>query len=157
MINKNDCLSLLVKLESKGVNINSYMRQLLLSKEVPLEVLRFISQNRGIEVSNFYEMLRKSHNKKKSPLYTNILKEDQTDIDELITTLSCLLTQVILYSRKIESRDAFLKEVRAEEITRALNAYFKDSDVSTAVALLKLVRSDLLVLEYISGRRELNA
>lgn len=64
MINKNDCLSLLVKLESKGVNINSYMRQLLLSKEVPLEVLRFISQNRGIEVSNFYEMLRKAITRK---------------------------------------------------------------------------------------------
>ena len=40
------------------------MRKLVMSREVPLEVLKFISDNRGIEASNFYEMLRKKHNPK---------------------------------------------------------------------------------------------
>ena len=64
MITKNDCLSILVKLEDSGVkNIDTYMRKLLVSREIPLEVLKFISENRGLEISKFYEMLRKNHNK----------------------------------------------------------------------------------------------
>ena len=154
MITKADCLSILVKLEDKGLDINPYMKKLAISKEIPLDVLRFISDNRGIEVSEFYEMLRKSHNQKKSPLYTNILKEVNTPKD-IVLILSCLLTQVILYGSKLENAESFLKEVRAEEITRALNTYFKESSIETGATLLKLIKSDLMVLEYIRGRREL--
>ncbi len=136
------------------INIDPYMKKLVISKEPPIEVLRFISQQHGIEVGNFYEMLRKNHNQKKSPLYTNIVK-DITDPDVIITTLSCLVTQIILYSKKLDNRVAFLQEVRAEEITRALNIYFKTEDISMASAVLKLVKADLLVMEYINGRREL--
>ena len=157
MITKNDCLSILVKLGDSGVeNTDSYMRKLLISKEIPLDVLRFISQNRGIEVGNFYEMLRKSHNQKKSPLYTNIIRE-VTDPKEIITTLSCLLTQIILYGNKLVDADKFYKEVRAEEISRVLNNFFKSGLYDEPAALLRLIKSDLLVLEYINGRRDLAA
>lgn len=155
MITKNDCMSILIKLEDRGVNIDNYMRKLVVSKEIPLDVLKFISQHRGIEVANFYEMLRKKHNQKKSPLYLNIVKE-VTQPDEVITTLSCLLTQITLYGNKLESKDSFIKEVRAEEITRVLNEYFKTGMYDTCLSLLKIIKSDLLVLEYINGRRELN-
>ena len=157
MITKNDCLSILVKLGDSGVeNTDSYMRKLLISKEIPLDVLRFISQNRGIEVGNFYEMLRKSHNQKKSPLYTNIIRE-VADPKEIITTLSCLLTQIILYGNKLVDADKFYKEVRAEEISRVLNNFFKSGLYDEPAALLRLIKSDLLVLEYINGRRDLAA
>jgi hypothetical protein len=148
-------MSILIKLEDRGVNIDNYMRKLVVSKEIPLDVLKFISQHRGIEVANFYEMLRKKHNQKKSPLYLNIVKE-VTQPDEVITTLSCLLTQITLYGNKLESKDSFIKEVRAEEITRVLNEYFKTGMYDTCLSLLKIIKSDLLVLEYINGRRELN-
>lgn len=59
MITKNDCLSILVKLEDSGLNVDSYMKKLIVSKEVPLEVLRFISQNRGLEVTNFLWNVKK--------------------------------------------------------------------------------------------------
>jgi hypothetical protein len=155
MITKNDCLSILVKLEDTGVtNIDAYMRKLLVSREIPLEVLKFISENRGLEVSNFYEMLRKSHNKKKSPLYTNIVREHKTNKD-IVLTLSCLLTQILLYGAKLESQELFFKEARADEITTVLNEYFKTGIYENCVALLKAIKSDLLVLEYIAGRREL--
>ena len=87
MITKNDCLSILVRLEDAGVeNIDTYMRKLLVSREIPLEVLKFISDNRGLEISKFYEMIRKNHNKKKSPLYINIVRE-QPEIKDIILTL----------------------------------------------------------------------
>ena len=157
MITKNDCLSILVKLEDSGVQgVDPYIKKLLISREAPIEVLKFISDNRGIEVGNFYEVLRKSHNQKKSPLYTNILKEVQEE-EEVVTTLSCLLTQILLYGKKLVNKDAFFKEVRAEEITRVLNTYFQTGVCEDCKTLLNLIKSDLLVLEYIAGRRELAA
>ena len=157
MITKNDCLSILTKLDESGVSgVNSYVRKLVVARDIPLEVLKFISDNRGLEVSKFYEMLRKSHNQKKSPLYTNILKEVD-DPQEVVTTLSCLLTQILLYGKKLESRDQFFREVRAEELTRVLNNYFKTGLYEECLNLIKVIKSDLLVLEYIAGRRDLNA
>ena len=157
MITKNDCLSILTKLDESGVHgVNPYMRKLLISRDIPLEVLKFISDNRGLEVSHFYEMLRQSHNKKKSPLYTNILKEID-DPQEVVTTLSCLLTQILLYGKKLDNRDQFFREVRAEELTRVLNNYFKTGLYEDCLSLIKLLKADLLVLEYIAGRRELTA
>ena len=157
MITKNDCLSILTKLDESGVSgVNSYVRKLVVARDIPLEVLKFISDNRGLEVSKFYEMLRKSHNQKKSPLYTNILKEID-DPQEVVTTLSCLLTQILLYGKKLENKDQFFREVRAEELTRVLNNYFKTGLYEECLHLIKILKSDLLVLEYIAGRRELNA
>ena len=154
MITKNDCLTLLVSLEDKGVNINNPMKRLITSKDIPLDVLKFILEHRGIEVANFYEMLRKKHNQKKSPLYHNIVKE-VTDTDELITTLTCLLVQIALYGKKLEAnREIFQREVRAEEITRVLNHYYNTGEFDQCLALIKLLKTDLFVLEHISGRRE---
>ena len=153
MITKNDCLTILVSLEDRGLDINQPMKKLITSKEIPMDVLKFILDNRGIEVANFYEMLRKKHNQKKSPLYHNIVKE-LSDPDELITTLACLLVQITLYSNKLTSnREIFQREVRAEEITRVLNAYYSSGTLDQCLALMKLLKADLTVLEHISGRR----
>jgi hypothetical protein len=154
MITKNDCLTVLVSLEDRGIDIDKQMKKLLSSKEIPLDTLKFISDNRGIEVANFYEMLRKKHNQKKSPLYHNIVK-DIADPDEIVTTLACLLVQITLYSRKLETnKEIFKREVRAEEITRVLNDYYSTGLLDQCLALIKLLKTDLLVLEYISGRRD---
>ena len=154
MITKNDCLTLLVSLEDKGVDIDNQMQRLLSTREIPMDVLKFILEHRGIEVANFYEMLRKKHNQKKSPLYHNIVK-DITDVDDVITTLACLLVQITLYSNKLQSnRDIFQREIRAEEITRVLNTFYATGDPDQCIALIKLLKADLLVLEHISGRRD---
>lgn len=155
MITKNDCLSCLVKLEDSGVQeARQYIKKLVVSREPSIEVLRFISQHRGIEVSNFYEMLRKNHNQKKSPLYTNIVR-DIEDLSEVIITLASLQTQILLYGKRLANSANFYKEARAEEISRVLNTYFKTGEADGCLAMLKLVKSDLLVLEYIAGRRDL--
>lgn len=154
MITKNDCLTILVALEDKGVNINKPMKKLITSREIPMEVLKFILDNRGIEVANFYEMLRKRHNQKKSPLYHNIVK-DITDPEEIITTLACLLVQITLYSKKLNTnKEIFQREVRVEEITRVLNHYYATGELDQCMALIKLLKTDLIVLEHISGRRD---
>ena len=156
MITKNDCLSILVKLEDSGaIEANYYIKKLMVSREPSVEVLKFISQQRGFEIGRFYEMLRKNHNKHKSPLYTNILK-DITDQKEVLTTLSSLLTQILLYGSKLENALAFYREARAEEISRVLNAHFKTGDLEACLTMLQIIKSDLLVMEYIAGRRDLD-
>ena len=154
MINKSDLMTILVSIEDRGINIDSQMKKLITSKEIPIDILKFILENRGIEVANFYEMLRKKHNQKKSPLYHNILK-DITDPEEVITTLACLLVQITLYSKKLPTnKETFQREVRAEEISRVLNNYYATGMLDSCIALIKLLKSDLLVLEHISGRRD---
>lgn len=153
MITKSDLMTILVSLEDKGINIDKPMKKLITTKEIPMDVLKFILDNRGIEVANFYEMLRKKHNQKKSPLYHNIVK-DITDTDELIVTLACLLVQITLYSKKLtNNKEIFLREVRAEEITRVLNNYYSTGTLDQCLALARLLKTDMLVLEHISGRR----
>ena len=155
MLTKNDCLTILVSLEDRGVNIDQQMKKLLTAKEIPIETLKFILDNRGIEVASFYEMLRKKHNQKKSPLYHNIVK-DITDPEDVITTLACLLVQITLYSKKLPAnKELFQREVRAEEISRVLNDYYATGMLDNCIALMKLLKADLFVLEHISGRRDL--
>lgn len=81
--------------------------------------------------------------------------KETDDLNNLITTLSCLLVQINLYGNKLDNRDKFFKEVRAEEISRVLNNYYKDGNYDNCSNLLKLIKSDILCLEYIAGRREL--
>lgn len=157
MINKSDLITVLVTLEDRGLNIDPLMKRLITSKEIPIDILKIILENKGIEVASFYEMLRKKHNQKKSPLYYNIIKEI-TDPDEIITTLACLLVQITLYSKKLQTnKDIFLREVRAEEITRVLNEYYATGSFEPCLTLIKLLKTDVVVLEHISGRRDLLA
>ena len=155
MINKSDLITILVSLEDRGIEIDRQMKKLITAKEIPIDTLKFILENRGIEVANFYEMLRKKHNQKKSPLYRNIVK-DIVDPEEVITTLACLLVQITLYSKKLPAnKEIFQREVRAEEISRVLNNYYATGMLDSCLALMKLLKSDLLVLEHISGRRDM--
>ena len=82
-------------MEDAGIDVRNNMKELLISKDIPTKVLEFIVKNKWIEAGNFYEMLRKKHNQKKSPLYVNILKDIENE-DQCITTLVCLLVQINL-------------------------------------------------------------
>lgn len=156
MLTKSDCLSILVKMEDSGINISNNMKELLISKEIPTTVLEFIVKNKWIEAGNFYEMLRKKHNQKKSPLYLNILKDLENE-EQCITTLVCLLVQITLYSNKLErDKELFLKEIRADEVAKVIHEFYSTGDSANCFKLLKLIKTDLLVLECLAGRRTTN-
>ena len=155
MLNKSDCMSILIKLEDKGVDINAQMKKLILAKDIPIDVLKFIAEKQGLEAVNFYEMLRKSYNNKKSKLYKNIL--DDIKLEDVCVILSSLLLQIALYSSKLtDTKNSFLQEIRANEISEALADFYKSDNVEKCLAVLNAIKTDLLVLEYLNGRRELN-
>lgn len=148
MITKNDCLILLSDIEKKGIDTSAVINELL-SNGMTLNVIKFINDNRQLDVSAFYEKIRKSYNQKKSNLYMNIVKEDFVEPAKTLTTLSALLTQILLFSKNVQDRQMFLKHSRADEITKVLNGYFTSWDITNCIKLLRLIKVDLKALESV--------
>lgn len=153
MLTKNDLILLLTELEEEGIDVGEHLLKVASSPEIPFETVKFINDNRQIDVTAFYERVRKNYNNKRSDLYKNIVKEIE-DPKEVITTLSAFALQVILFSKHVEDEEMFFKHVRAEEVTRVLANYYKTYDITSAIKLLRLIKCDLIAFETISGRRK---
>lgn len=146
MIKKTDCILLLTEMQEQGKDVSRQIKQLMTAKELSLDVLKVINDNRQLDVAGFYEKLRLNYNKKRSNLYINIVKEIE-EPQEILTTLSAMLTQILLYSKNIENKQMFLKHSRADEITRVLDNYFKTYDITNAIKLIRLIKADIKALE----------
>lgn len=148
MITKLDCLLLLSELSKSGINTDVQTKELIRQGEPTLEIIKFINDNRQLDLTKFYEKIRKSYNNKRSNLYINIVKEVE-DPSEILTTLSAMLTQILLFSRKLENKQMFLRHARAEEIGIVLTNYFKTYDITNCQKLLGLIKADIKALEYV--------
>lgn len=148
MITKNDCYLLLADIKENGIDTNQVMKRLVSMSSPDIEVIKFINDNRELDLTRFYEKLRYSYNHKKSNLYKNIVKEID-EPQEVLTTLSAMLTQIILFSRNVEDKEMFLKHSRAYEISLVLNNYFKDYNLTNCLKLLRIIKIDLKALESI--------
>ena len=153
MITRSDCYLLLSDLQDSGIDTTKAISDLSTNKDIPISVIKFINDNRQLDLSQFYENLRKNYNNKKSQLYINIVKETQ-DPDKLLVTLSALLTQILLYSNKVNDKQLFLKHSRADEISKILTKYFIDYDLTTCIKLLRLIKADLKTLESIKWNKK---
>ena len=149
MLTKNDMILLLTEIEATGVDVNKYLVQLFNSDKIPTSVLKFINDTRQLDVASFYEVLRKSYNQKKSPLYKNLVKEEFNDPNEVLTTLSALNLQIMLYSKNLDDNKMFLKHSRGEEITSVLNNYYKTYDLIPCLKALRVIKADLKSFEHI--------
>lgn len=148
MISKVDALNLLTDLEENGVDVNGYLRSLYSSPYIPMEIIKFLNEHKSFDAANFYEKLRYNYNHKRSDLYLNIVKELE-NVDEVLTTLASYNLQVLLYARKIEDKEAFYRNTRVEEVTRALNNYYKTFDIDSCVKLLSLIKADIKLFESV--------
>ncbi len=153
MISKQDVILLLTELEDKGINVDNILRQVVISQSVPLSAIKFINDNRQLDLTAFYERLRKNYNHKKSKLYLSIVKDIENPID-VITTLSSYGLQAALYSKQVEDSQMFLKHARAREVNLVLAKYYTDYDLTSCLNLLRLIKADLIACETITGRRE---
>lgn len=149
MVNRNDLLLILGEMEEKGIDTSKYKTKLFLTEGISMETLKFINDKRQLDVAAFYEMLRKNYNAKKSPLYKNIVRDEVSTPEDVLTTLSALNLQILLYARKLDDAKMFLSHSRGEEITWALNNYYKTYDLIPCYKLLKLLKSDLKCFESI--------
>ena len=157
MLQKNDLVILLTEMESNGIaDASKHIKGLLTGAENILDAVRFVNEHRQLDVAMFYDRIRKNHNEKKSNLYKNIIK-DAIEPQEALITLHAFALQSILYSKHVDERSKgmFFKHVRSAEVTEVLNRFYKDYDIDSAMKMLRLIKSDLMAFEYISGRRAL--
>lgn len=148
MITKNDCYLLLADLQNKGIDTSESINELIKSTSIPMSVIKFINDNRQLDLLNFYEKIRKSYNQKKSNLYINIVKEIENPND-VLTTLSAMLTQALRYSENVQDKQMFLRHARVDDITKVLSIYLTNWDLTNCIKLLKVIKADIKALEVI--------
>lgn len=153
MITKNDCLLLLVELKDnfpdKKAEIDSYIKKLLISPSPSVELIKFINDNKELNLRSFYEKLRKSYNQGNSKLYKNIVNETELEPKELLCCLGALHQQVLLYYKMLDDK-SFLNQARFDQISKCLLNYYNTGDIVPCQQLLNLFRIDLKFLEEIS-------
>lgn len=67
-ITKTDCILLLTEQQEKGIDVSSVLNKLVKQQEPSVDVIKFINDNRQLDLSKFYDKIRKSYNNKKSNL-----------------------------------------------------------------------------------------
>lgn len=152
MLQKTDLILLLTTIQEEHpeLDVRDYIDNTIRTQGINLEVLRFINEIRPLEVRNFYEKLRKSYNDKRSNLYINIMKSDETELKQTMIVLTSLLNQIMIFADKVEDKQLFLKHARADELCKAILIYLTKYDIQPAVKLLQLVKADLKTLQEIN-------
>ena len=147
MITKQDCLLLLSDLSDLGIDTEKEFNDVL-KNGVSIQIIQFINRNRQLDLSKFYEKVRHSYNDKKSKLYINIVKDlDEKEPDKVITTLSALSTQILLYSKTVSDKKMFLNHSRLSEILQVLYKYSQTLDIVPCIKLLRLIKTDIKAFE----------
>lgn len=147
MVTKSDCLLLLFELKKSGIDVEDKLNSMLRLEYPNAEIVAFINKNRQLDVQKFYEKLRDSYNKKRSNLYINIVREEIKDPKDSLTTLASLNLQILLFAKKLEEPQMFLRHARLDEINQCILNYARTYDLKPCVKLLQLIRADLKVLK----------
>ena len=61
MITKTDCILLLTEQQENGVDVSDMLNTLVKQSEPSVEVIKFINDNRQLDLSKFYDKIRKSY------------------------------------------------------------------------------------------------
>lgn len=149
-ISKDDCMLLLTALNKNGVDTKSQLTRLVMNGKPDLELLKFINDNRPLDLSKFYEYLRKSYNNKRSKLYINIMRDlPEDNIIDVVTTLNAYAQQILLFGRNVDNRDIFYRFSRLSEVYQCLYIYSSKGNLNPSITLLRLIKTDIKTLESV--------
>ena len=150
-ISRTDCVLLLTDLQEKGLDTSEYLKNIYRTNDIDFDTLKFINDNRQLDLSAFYEKLRKSYNNKKSNLYINIVKEIE-DPEEVLITLSSFNLQLLLFAKnQANDMQMFMRHARFDEVCKCLLNYSKTFDITNCIKLLKIIKCDLKCLEQMKN------
>lgn len=147
-ISMTDCLTLLVDIHGTGVDTDDMVREVVKNSVPTVTVLKFINDHRQLDLTRFYEKIRKNCNNHKSPLYRNIMRgPDVNDITSTLTTLNSYALQVVLFSKEVTDKQLFFKFARLSEVYKCLYQYSQTFDLTNCITLLNLITADIKALE----------
>jgi len=147
-LKKTDILLLLTDLsEKKGdAKAANYILDLYKQKDIPKEIIKYLKDNIDLDVINFYEHLRNSHNQKRSSLYKNIVKE-VTVTEEVLITLCSYILQVNIFARKVEDKERFFSNCLIQDTTDILSNYYKTYNIEACIDMLVRIRANIKLFE----------
>ena len=146
MITYSDVILLLTDLQDNGVDVKEHLSKVISTNQIDIDTIKFINDNRELDLTRFYEKIRKSYNNKKSNLYINIMKEIE-DTTSVITTLNSYALQIVLFSKEVSNLNQFYRFSRLEDVYKCLYHYSKTFDLVPCLQLLKLIKIDIKTLE----------
>lgn len=149
MLSKNTCYKILLEMRDDGQNVTRYINLVSSNTIVPKEVIQFINNQRPLKVTEYYDELRKLHNKKHVKLYKELLEESRDDIQRMTKVLSSYITRALIYTENMDGQDKFnfLENARIPDCSVALSKYFIDKDDSLIKETFDLIRTDIKILE----------
>lgn len=112
--------------ENCNVNTKEHFEKVLNSDSVPVETVIFINKYKPIE--QFYTYNKIYENRRKNPLYKNLVNEDLSEADIAIA-LSSLVTQSMIHNKELlkeqryEDSQEFLDMMNLTEILDSLTQY----------------------------------
>lgn len=149
-ITKQDMINLLLEIKAtkEHPECDAKLKELLKMKSPSIDTIKYVYDIKGFQASEFYEKCRKSYNNGKSKLYINIVNVENLSPNEVLTCLASLNLQILLFKEKLEGDvPMFLRQVRFEEIQKAMLIYATSGDIVPCQKLLTLFKADLKVFE----------
>lgn len=99
--------------ENFDINTTPYINKTAESDSIPAEVIVFI--NKYLPIEQFYTYNKVYENRRKNPLYKNLINENATEY-EMAIALSSLVTQIMIHNKEL------LKESRADDTKQFFTA-----------------------------------
>lgn len=132
---REDAFKSLFELERKGINIDSMIEEMAITKEVPESIEEFIST-----LKNYPIFIEKLQNKQ---FYKIITCKEDLSVVEQAKALSSLVTHTLIEFEKIDKNNiaGLSNSVYIDEVLNALNEYMLEGEESGIIKITNKLRS----------------
>jgi hypothetical protein len=149
VISKIDCYKLLNEIQNSGIDIKDTLTELTNNVNVTKNIINFINKHRPQNIYLFYKELQHKNSKRKNKLYQNLLKDNNTETERLLS-LTSYISQVFLFTEKMETVEK-LKFYQQSNLTQCISAlynYVEKKDYSEILNIYDLISTDIKIFVY---------
>lgn len=148
-IDKSFCYNNLLKIKESGINVDNYIGLLSQSDQVPYSIIVFINHHIPIEQLSVFNSIY--NKRKRNPLYKQLTREANNDIEKSIA-LSSFLTQGLIAAKRFAKQDKWkdyeiqLQLINADVITKALSEFIEQNNNKQLLEVFNQIRETFIKL-----------
>ncbi len=121
--------------DTYNIDVSKYITSMIGNNEIPYETLVFVNKYIPIELLTTYNKIFEK--RRKSPLFRNIVKKDNT-VEEKAIILSSLLTQSLICKKKLSNVESDAVDgINADVIISALHDYIYNNNDKVVIDLFE--------------------